>query len=127
MQGALRYVIFAYLAAGLILWATLSKLFAALAYAASVPDPALIGSGFTLANLLGLMVAAGAGFYAFKNEQARDFSLDVVSELRKVTWPSRKETQTATVVVIITTVVVALILGFFDLVWGQVTGFIYRR
>jgi preprotein translocase subunit SecE len=120
-------VIFSYLAAAVLLWATLAKLLAALAYLANVPDPPLLGSNFTLANLLGLAVAAGAAVYAFRNERAHEFSTEVVVELRKVTWPSRKETRTATIVVIIATIIVSLILGFFDLVWAKLTGIIYNK
>ena len=38
---------------------------------------------------------------------------------------SRKDTQTATVVVIVTTLIIAAILGVFDLVWAKLTGLIY--
>jgi preprotein translocase subunit SecE len=37
-------------------------------------------------------------------------------ELKKVHWPSRKETQAATIVVIIGVTIVALYLGFVDFV-----------
>lgn len=126
MQGVQRYVIFAYLAAGVLLWATLAKLFGALAYMANVPDPPLLGSNFTLANLLGFAISVGAMVYALKNERAVEFSTEVVTELKKVTWPSRRETRTATIVVIIATVLVSIILGFFDLLWAKLTGIIYN-
>jgi preprotein translocase subunit SecE len=127
LQGVQRFVIFAYLVLGVLLWATLAKLFAALAYLANVPDVPLLGSNFTLANLLGLVVSAGTAVWAMKNQRAHDFSTDVVAELRKVTWPSRKETRTATIVVIVTTIITALILGFFDMVWAKLTGIIYNK
>lgn len=125
MQGVQRYVLFAYLVIGVLIWTTLTKLFGALAFYSELPNPALIGNNFTLAHLLGLAGAAGAGFYVYKHPAATTFSTDVVTELEKVTWPSRKETQTATVVVIITTILCALILGVFDAVWAQLTGLIY--
>jgi preprotein translocase subunit SecE len=120
-------VIFSYLAAAILLWATLAKLLAGLAYVVNVPDPPLLGSNFTMANLLGLFVATGATVFALKNERIHDFSTEVVVELRKVTWPSRKETRTATIVVIIATIIVSLILGFFDLIWAKMTGLIYNK
>jgi preprotein translocase subunit SecE len=125
VQGAQRFVVFAYLAIGLLVWATLAKLLGALAYAANVPNPGLLGNNFTLAHLLGLVGAIGIGMYLWKNQRAKDFGFEVVAELRKVTWPSRKETQTATVVVIVTTIICAVILAIFDTLWAQITGIIY--
>ena len=49
---------------------------------------------------------------------------DIVSELRKVTWPTRKETSQATVVVIITVIIAAIFLQIFDALWSRVTGYI---
>lgn len=125
MQGNQRYVIFSFLAGGALLWATFAKIFGALAYAADAPDPALLGSQFTLSTLLGFIVGAGAAIFALKHRPAYTFAEEVVAELRKVTWPDRKDTQTATVVVIVTTLIIAAILGVFDLVWAKLTGLIY--
>ncbi len=126
MQSTHRYVIFAYLAAGVLVWATLSKLGNAIAYGAGLPDPAILGEGFTLSSVLGLAIAVGAGFYTYKNKVANTFAHEVVSELLKCTWPGKKETRTATVVVIVTALIIAVILGLFDTVWAQLTGLIYR-
>ncbi len=48
--------------------------------------------------------------------RSREFLEECWAELKKVHWPSRKETQGATLVVIISVVVVALYLGFVDFV-----------
>jgi preprotein translocase subunit SecE len=125
VQGVQRYVVFAYLTFGVLLWATLSKILAALAFAVDAPDFEILGSQFTLTTLLGLAIAAGSSFVAFKNEKVYGFSAEVVSELKKVTWPTKEETRTATIVVIVTTVVIAMILGVFDAVWAALTGMIY--
>lgn len=47
--------------------------------------------------------------------RAVEFAGDVWLELRKVHWPSRKETYAATVIVLTVTVVAALFLGLVDL------------
>lgn len=47
-------------------------------------------------------------------EKATDFLGQVKSELRKVTWPSRKETLASTRVVILLVLVVALFLWLVD-------------
>ncbi len=47
-------------------------------------------------------------------KQAKSFLLGVRSELRKVTWTSRKELVESTIVVIIAVVIVAVFLGIVD-------------
>ena len=42
------------------------------------------------------------------------------AELRKVTWPTRKEAGNLTLIVLITTVAMSLILGFSDFLFGQI-------
>ena len=46
--------------------------------------------------------------------QSREFLVEVVSELRKVHWPTRQETVAATVVVIVVVLIVSLWLGLVD-------------
>ena len=48
-------------------------------------------------------------------QQAKQFFREVRVELKKVTWPSRKETIAYTSVVLITVVLVAFFLGLVDL------------
>lgn len=48
------------------------------------------------------------------------FAGDIVSELRKVTWPPWEETRYLTVVVIIVSAAVGLLLGGVDLAFGWV-------
>ena len=48
--------------------------------------------------------------------RSREFLEECWAELKKVHWPSRKETQAATVVVIIGVIIVALYLGMVDFV-----------
>jgi preprotein translocase subunit SecE len=60
------------------------------------------------------------------NRQVNRLGLEIASELRNVTWPSWPETRVSTIVVIVTTVVVALILGLFDAIIGAVTSALYR-
>ena len=46
--------------------------------------------------------------------RSREFLEECWAELKKVHWPSRKETQAATVVVLIGVIIVALYLGLVD-------------
>lgn len=47
------------------------------------------------------------------------FLADIVSELRKVVWPSREDTTYLTVVVIIVTIITGAILGGIDIGFGR--------
>ena len=80
----------------------------------------------------GTAIAAGAGLVAFiaaviayRSKTIHTFVVEVCVELSKVTWPTRKETWSQTIVVLIVSVIAAIILGVFDAVWSQVTDFIY--
>lgn len=55
--------------------------------------------------------------------QSRQFLTEVVSELRKVHWPTRQETVAATVVVIVVVLIVSLWLGIVD----GVISFLFTR
>lgn len=80
--------------------------------------------GFTI-GLISVGLAAVATYVAWRNERLFDLASEVATELRKVTWPSREETLNSTVVVIVTTIIAAGILGLFDGVWSLVTNKIY--
>lgn len=52
----------------------------------------------------------------------QDFLKDVQGEMKKVSWPSRKDTIASTAVVIVTVILIALFLGLIDLVLSKVVG-----
>ncbi|MGF1510634.1 MAG: preprotein translocase subunit SecE [Myxococcota bacterium] len=125
MQGNQRYVYSAYLIFGVLLATTLAKILNAVAFSLGISDPPMLGSQFTASTLIGIAVALVGGIILLRNRSASDFSHEVVGELRKVTWPSRAETQRSTIVVIVTTLIVSLMLGLFDFAWAKLTGLIY--
>jgi preprotein translocase subunit SecE len=57
----------------------------------------------------------------------RTFFREVRMELKKVTWPTRKETLAATAMVIILSVVVAFFLGILDVALAKMVGSIMGR
>ncbi len=79
------------------------------------------------------MIAVGAGLVAFisaviayRSRKVHTFVLEVCVELSKVSWPTRKETWSQTVVVLIVSVIAAIILGVYDAVWSHITDLIYN-
>lgn len=71
------------------------------------------------------VVALVVGVAMYRHERVRALINEVVAELKKVTWPGVKEVRSATIVVIIMTIISAGILGLFDFIWANVTDFIY--
>jgi preprotein translocase subunit SecE len=74
-----------------------------------------------LVNVFAVAVAGMAALVAYRNERVYASVVDVTRELEKVTWPTRKETYAATVVVIVTVLISAAILSSFDVLWSKVT------
>ena len=75
-----------------------------------------------------MIAAIGAifvGIVSYKNDRAYHLANEVATELKKVTWPNAKEVRTATIVVIVMTLISALILFLFDLSWSSLTDMIY--
>lgn len=55
------------------------------------------------------------------------FLSEVVSELKKVTWPTREDTIKLTVVVIAISILVGLFIGGLDALFLAITGVIFKR
>ncbi len=53
-------------------------------------------------------------FIKQKFEIAKQFLIEVKTELKKVTWPSKKDTLSGTLVVIIAVFIIAIFLGIVD-------------
>ncbi|MBI4535602.1 MAG: preprotein translocase subunit SecE [Ignavibacteriae bacterium] len=87
-------------------------------YFARHPNEFIIQGGAVLAALT-------AGIALYRNDHVYGLACDVAGELKKVSWPTRKETQAATLVVIVTVILAAIILGIFDAIWSELTDIVY--
>jgi len=81
----------------------------------------------------GTLISVGAGLLAFiaaviayRSKKVHTFVVEVCVELSKVSWPTRKETWSQTIVVLIVSVIAAIILGVYDAVWSHITDLIYN-
>src|SRR5258708_6778508 len=77
-------------------------------------------------NLLAIVVAGGAAITVYRNERAYASIVEITRELEKVSWPTRKETSAATVVVLVTVLISALVLSGFDAIWAFFTNWFLR-
>ena len=55
-------------------------------------------------------------------ENIKSFFRGVINELKKVHWPTRRETAIYTVVVLVSVVFVAILIWIFDLILGSIMG-----
>jgi preprotein translocase subunit SecE len=63
-------------------------------------------------------------FILYRNDKANQFMNEVMLELSRVTWPTTKETSSATFVVIIMVLISGMLLGLLDYFWTSLMKFI---
>jgi preprotein translocase subunit SecE len=79
----------------------------------------------TIVTITAVAVGLAGTFLAYQNDRVRDFATEVVTELSKVTWPTREETWYSTLVVISASAIAALYTGMFDGIWSALTDLVY--
>ncbi len=81
-------------------------------------------------HLLPAAVGIGLFFYLQFNKQILEWANEVVSEIRKVVWPTGKDTSVSTVVVLVMCLISSLIVLLFDFLSGggitQVVSFLAK-
>jgi preprotein translocase subunit SecE len=76
---------------------------------------------------IGAIVLGGALFLGLvKNERSNTFMSEVVLELSRVTWPTQKETVSATFIVIVMVLISGVVLWFFDSLWTTLLQYILQ-
>jgi preprotein translocase SecE subunit len=80
------------------------------------------------AIITGVAIVAGiaAVVAGWRNKKLRSLSQEVLDELVAVTWPTRQETYTASVVVIATAFLSALLIFGLDQFWNWFTNYIFK-
>jgi preprotein translocase SecE subunit len=126
MNPNVKYVYGGLAFLGLLFWITVAKAAATILGWVGVMDRALLGSQFTVSTLVGMLATAGAVYYILRTASVLEAALDIVAELKRVTWPERQETFAATIVVIVTVCIMSVVLGFFDFTWKLLTDIVYR-
>jgi preprotein translocase subunit SecE len=125
-MGVTRYVNMAFVGVGILCWIVFAEFFTwGLTLFGAGVNRQLIGHNFRLADLIGLVTAAGLALFLRRHDQVSQFSMEVGNELSKVTWPSFSETRLSTVVVIVVTIIFAAVLGAFDYLWAALSSLVY--
>jgi len=84
-----------------------------------------IAGPLDLPTLIAVVLTVGLVTFLFRSRRFTEWAAEVVGELKKVTWPSMRETRASTLVVIVVTFIMSMFLGLFDFIWSGVTDLIY--
>jgi preprotein translocase subunit SecE len=120
-----RMVAIAFMVAAPLLGIFLEKVLALAFSYTRWNDFPVFGEDWTITTVAGFAVAAAAALVAWRTPRVQTLALEVAGELKKVTWPSIRETRAATLAVIAATFAAAAILGLFDYVWAWLSARIY--
>jgi len=119
-----RIVAISYVLAAIVLGVFLEKVLAIAFVYARINDSSLLGD-WTLSTVLGFALAAAAAVVVWRIPKTQTVSLEIALELRRVTWPSLRETRAATIAVVVASAIAAVILYAFDLLWGKLSSLLY--
>jgi preprotein translocase SecE subunit len=108
----------------IVLVAVLWKFLALVFNVAGVRDPQLLGRDFTLSTLLAGVIGVATLAWAWRHARIRPLATETSEELTRVTWPSWQETKMNAWTTVVVSVLVAIILGVMDMVFGNLTNFI---
>lgn len=79
----------------------------------------------TTISVVSFVLVLVGGISLYRNDRVYNMVNEVSGELKKVTWPTAKEVRAATTVVIVMSIISAIILGVFDIVWSNLTELVY--
>ena len=118
--GLTRWVQYVFVVSGLFFLWFLDKL-VTLVWSNFAEPPA------TVITAIAAVIGLGSAIALYRNERVHTLVTEVVTELAKVTWPTREETYVSTIVVIVTSLIAAAVVGAFDFVWSFVTDLLYKH
>ncbi|MDP3237046.1 MAG: preprotein translocase subunit SecE [Myxococcales bacterium] len=113
-----RFVVISYLLLGLVLAFFFANILTRLFVELGIGQKQLIaGLEFsTPPYLIGLLLAVGTGAFCWTNPRIHQLSVEVATELKRVTWPSWEETRVSTFAVVVASLVASVVLSAIDAV-----------
>jgi preprotein translocase SecE subunit len=115
-----RFIYLVFLSTGAVAGLTVKSASVAAFALLGRPD-SLMGGLVPLSTGISLLVGGAIFVALLRNTEAVIFTDESITELAKVVWPGRDETTNSTMVVIVSTLILAGSLAFFDFVWARVT------
>lgn len=120
MKNNQRYILLTFLAAAVAVGFSVRGLAGPVLAWAEATDPQVLGV-FNGSSLIGVVTGIGTFVVLLRSAASVAFTDEVIGELRKVTWPDREDAIRSSLVVISTSLFLALMLAGFDWLWGSLT------
>jgi preprotein translocase subunit SecE len=117
--GIERWIQLTFIVATLLLAWLYDHLIAAIWYLFADPSEAIVTAGAVVAGMATAVVL-------YRHQPSYAIVHDVAEEMSKVTWPTRKETSSSTIIVVVASIIAAFVLFLFDTVWSAVTDLVYK-
>jgi len=117
--GVERWVQLAFMVAALLLVWVYDHLINAIWYLFADPSETLATLGAVAAGIV-------TAILLYQHKPSYALTHEVAEELSKVAWPTRKETSSSTIVVVVASIIAAFVLFMFDTVWAAVTDLVYK-
>ncbi len=115
-----KYIVMAFLAVATLIGLAARGLTIPMFALLEVGDPQILGT-LEGTTLLGLSMGVVSFLVLNRHPAAYSFADEVVTELRKVTWPDKDETVRSTSVVVGFAITMAVAITLYDFVWGRLT------
>jgi preprotein translocase subunit SecE len=110
-----RLVVISYLVFGVIIALFFGHVLDALFAQLNIKNVQLVeGTDIKLVFVIGAVLAAGLAAFCWTNVRIKTLSMEVATELMRVTWPSFEETRVSTIAVVVASIVAAMILFGMD-------------
>lgn len=110
-----RLVVVSYLVIGVVLTMFLGRIVELLMAQLAISNgEVLAGTGIKAADLVGFALTAGLAAWAWNNPKVKGLSMEVATELMRVTWPSWEDVRVSTFAVVVASLVAALVLFGMD-------------
>jgi len=120
-----RYVAIFYVLAAIALGKFFEKVSSLVFSYARFNDATVLVEGWTVSTVIGFAVAAVLAVVVWRIPRTQTVSLEIALELKRVTWPSLRETRASTVAVVVASFIAAIVLGVFDFIWGRLSSLVY--
>jgi preprotein translocase SecE subunit len=121
MQSERKWILLSYVVVTLLASWVLGRALGIVVQIVQVRNPQVMGV-LPATALIAVVVMGISGYLYFRQPKVESFSSEVLQEMKKVTWPPRRNTYVSTLVVLICVIIAAGILGVYDFVCTKIIG-----
>ena len=118
-----RFVLLAFVLGALLVGITVDAATSSMVAQFALQNTRVFGL-VSVTSLVAIVGAVGSFAYLIRSRRSLVFTDEIMQELAKVTWPNREETLRASTTVVVTTLLVAGLLGVYDFFWKNLADLI---